>query len=97
MEELTAPEALQKWRSDHAMTQADLAQRFGAAQSTLSLWETGGRRPGLARALEIQVLTGIPATAWGYTDAELARLRAAFAPASGDRPSHTPEPPARAA
>jgi transcriptional regulator with XRE-family HTH domain len=42
-----------------AMTAAEIAKRLDVSQSTVSLWMSGKRRPGLNKLKQLSALTGI--------------------------------------
>jgi transcriptional regulator with XRE-family HTH domain len=42
-----------------AMTPAEIAHKMGVSQSTVSLWMSGKRRPGLGKLKQLSQLTGI--------------------------------------
>lgn len=42
-----------------AMTATEIAQKMGVSSSTVSLWMSGKRRPGLDRLKQLSELTGI--------------------------------------
>ena len=60
-------EQLADWMRRRGFTQADAARYFGCHRSLLSLLLSGERTPGLASALTIERLTGIPVEAWSET------------------------------
>lgn len=102
MTDPSARGALRVWRDDAGLSQRELAEQLGLKQPAIAQWETGGR-PDLAKALELQSLTlgRVPATEWGYTEEQVARvLRAAQFPgslghtASDFAPPAPPAPPA---
>lgn len=63
-------ELLRAWRGDRTLIQA--APSLDCNPSTLSLIETGKRQPGLALAIRIRDVVGIPVEAWGEAKAERA-------------------------
>ena len=77
-------ETLEAAREAAKMTQSELGARIGrASQSLVSQWVTDKKKPSLADALAIQGVLGVDARVWGYSDADVARVRAAF----GDAPT----------
>lgn len=66
----SGPEQLADWMRRRGFTQADAARYFGCNRSLLSLLLSGNRTPGLASALTIERLTGIPVEAWQETEVD---------------------------
>jgi len=60
----TALERLQKYRDDHVDKAYELAELLDLTEAHLSQILNGHRRPGLATAVRIEDVTGIPARAW---------------------------------
>lgn len=78
MSELAARPLLRAWRDERGISQAEAAKDLGISQPAVAQWETKGR-PLLLKALEVQGYTGgaVPATAWGYTEEQVERVRLA--------------------
>jgi len=58
-----ASRLLQEWMRENRLTQDDLADQLGVAQTSVSQW-LSGHAPLLRHALAIHELTRIPPTAW---------------------------------
>lgn len=87
----TGPLLCRTWREAQTskLSQRALARRMdNVHQSQVAQWEDedSTERPNIARALELQALSegAIPATAWGYSEEQVARVLAAaqFQPAA---------------
>jgi transcriptional regulator with XRE-family HTH domain len=55
---LLLPRAIRNARRQHRWTQAELAQRLGVSQSTISFWERGIETPSLEH--QVQLVTLLP-------------------------------------
>lgn len=91
----TAPpgEQLEALRDAAGLTQSALGARVGgSSQSLVSQWESGKKTPTLTDALALQGVLGLDARVWGYSDAQVARVRAAFAPDDLAAANATPAP-----
>lgn len=79
---VSAGQALKSWRRASARSQLSVGEAFvpKVSQAAVSKWEDGAQRPELARAMQLEGLTGgaVPAVLWLYTVAEINALRAAF-------------------
>ena len=60
----TGGERLRECREAMDKTQRELAEYLGFSSSEISDYETGLRRPGLKRALEMEKKIGLPAEVW---------------------------------
>lgn len=82
-ENLTGPtgptprERLKIWRKGRGLSQAEAGAMVGVSGPAWCEWESGGRNPTDHRAA-LEVLTGIPATAWA-TDREREAIERAHA------------------
>jgi hypothetical protein len=87
----TGGNLLRTWRGTRS--QGVIAEALRVKQSYVSLLEADGRCPDLALALVIQAVSegDVPATAWGYSEEEVARVLAAgaFGPSGGVPPNAT--------
>lgn len=85
---------LETLRDAAKFTQASLGDRIGrASQSLVSQWESDKKKPTLTDALALQGVLGLDARVWGYSDDDIARVRAAFdAPADDSAPTEEPAP-----
>lgn len=55
---------LEEWLDRTKLQKQAVAELLGISPSHLAHLVSGHRRPGLAKGVEIQELTGIPVTAW---------------------------------
>jgi transcriptional regulator with XRE-family HTH domain len=55
---------LRDWRKGAGLSQEELAERLGVFQTTISHYERGTLRPGLAEALKLEELAGIAPRDW---------------------------------
>lgn len=66
--------ALKAWRMAHDVSQSDLGSMVvpKVSQVAVSRWEDEtSQRPALSTACQIQRITGVSATLWGYSQAEI--------------------------
>ena len=61
---LAGPEQFKDWMRRRGFTQADACRYLGFDEPYLSGLLTGRRSPGLANAVHIERLTGIPVESW---------------------------------
>jgi len=54
-------EILKQYRSEHGISQRELAKQIGVTQAAVSLWERGERSPSIPLMRDIGALTGAPA------------------------------------
>jgi transcriptional regulator with XRE-family HTH domain len=60
----SAGEMLREWRGRVGMRQFELARIIGATQPMVCCYEGGSVTPGLAMAVAIETVSGIPARSW---------------------------------
>jgi plasmid maintenance system antidote protein VapI len=61
---VTAPDALRAWMALTGSSQADLAERLGVHQTTVSAWLRNAWKIQGAHAFALERLTGIKAETW---------------------------------
>jgi transcriptional regulator with XRE-family HTH domain len=61
---MTGPEQLEAHLKRRKLTFRALAAELGVSASLVFMWTSGERKPGLANALVLEKVTGIPARAW---------------------------------
>jgi transcriptional regulator with XRE-family HTH domain len=57
-------QSLKDYRIDNGLTQNDIAKKVGVKGSTVSRWESGDATPGMPKAHQLFLKTGIPARHW---------------------------------
>jgi transcriptional regulator with XRE-family HTH domain len=59
---------LREWRTNAGLTLKAAGKLVGVEHSTWSEWESGGRKPSLERAIDLELATGgqLPIEAWGF-------------------------------
>jgi transcriptional regulator with XRE-family HTH domain len=60
----SGPEQFKDWMKRRGFNQSETAEFFGWGENVISQFVNGRRSPGLARAIKIEELTGIPVEAW---------------------------------
>jgi transcriptional regulator with XRE-family HTH domain len=60
----SGPEQLKDWMRRRGFTQADAARYLEVDEPYVSVLSSGKRTPGLANAIRLERLTGIPVEAW---------------------------------
>lgn len=63
----SGPEQLKDWMRRRGFTQADAARYLAIDEPYVSVLLSGKRTPGLANAIHLERLTGIPVEAWAST------------------------------
>ena len=61
-------EQFKDWMRRRIFTQADAARHLQLEESYVSVLANGKRSPGLATAIKLERLTGIPVEAWASTE-----------------------------
>lgn len=61
---LSVTERFARWLRLSGYTQAEIAKQLGHNRSFVTQLKTGVRRPTLDDAVQIEILSGIPAAAW---------------------------------
>lgn len=64
------PEQLKDWMRRRGFTQADAARYLVCDESFVSMLMSGRRGAGLANAIKIERLTGIPVEAWAASEVD---------------------------
>lgn len=84
METITGPDDLLAWRTAQNLSQREVGERVGVAQSMVSFWEARSRRPTIIQAIVLEGASGgaVKADAWGHPAERLALVRAAASGAS---------------
>jgi transcriptional regulator with XRE-family HTH domain len=84
METITGPEDLLAWRTAQNLSQREVGEGVGVAQSMVSFWEARSRRPTIIQAIMLEGVSGgvVRAEAWGHPPERLALIRAAASGAS---------------
>lgn len=63
----SGPEQLKDWLRRRGFTQADAARYLAIDEPYICVLMSGKRTPGLANAIHLERLTGIPVEAWAPT------------------------------
>jgi transcriptional regulator with XRE-family HTH domain len=72
---MNAAERLHAYLERHHLNQAEFAREIGFSYPFVCQLLNGTRRPSLAKAARIELVTGIPARSWAETtDSELASV-----------------------
>lgn len=64
----SGPEQLKDWMRRRGFTQADAARYLQVDEPYVSVLVSGKRTPGLANAVKLERLTGIPVEAWASSE-----------------------------
>lgn len=68
LDDKSGPEQFKDWMKRRGFNQSETAEFFGWGENVISQFANGRRSPGLARAIKIEELTGIPVEAWASSD-----------------------------